>query len=392
MNSPPCRLDDHDYCARHKARHLGHLRELALGTDAKSVQHRLIWDRRAWQIQARTHAADALPLHAPPDVRTDRQTHCQACPHWQESTCKRGVFLCRHPDAGAPCTGGKGIMANLKFAKARCPLGLWEPCTAPTGPRRHLLYHVMPIRGNGVWQWNLDRLKARLSLFTGGRLVALATDHRTDTAEAVKAYLGDGVEYLEFANDPGLREVLTFLPMLERVASYVSPNDYTFYGHAKGVTKAVNRAVSVHPWTNVMYETCLDYWPLVQEVLQRQPVCGSFKKVGRGFASAGGWHYSGTFFWVRNKELFGRTWRRIDRTWWGVEAYPGLQFTPEEAGVLFKEGVVKGLNLSRDGYVKGTILPEYEQWKQAHRHQLRLPSMALPRFATGSSTTLSPPN
>src|SRR4030095_1055950 len=45
--------------------------------------------------------------------------------------------------------------------------GLW-PFTGM--PRRHLVYHMWPVRGS-LWSWNLDQLKSRLDLFNGRRIL-----------------------------------------------------------------------------------------------------------------------------------------------------------------------------------------------------------------------------
>jgi hypothetical protein len=51
-------------------------------------------------------------------------------------------------------------------------------------------------------------------------------------------------------------------------------------------------------------------------------------------------HYSGTFFWFRNADVFARNWRTVPPIWGGVEAWPGILFTPGECGTIFwEEGI-----------------------------------------------------
>lgn len=238
---------------------------------------------------------------------------------------------------------------------------------------RNLLYYIYPITGNGTWQHNVAELLRRIRLFNGRRVVAIATDQITDPAEAVKGmFWGQVHEFIEMPNNPQLREVAAFTRLLERVETK-DANQITFYGHAKGVTRPVNEGVSVHPWADLLYETCLDYPALVEDLLSRYPIAGSLKKVGHGFdGSASSWHYSGGCYWLRNREVFSRDWRRVDPVWWGTESWPGLHFKPEEAGVLFHEGVAPTLDLYNMDYLKNRVFPELESWRKLHSGSKRL--------------------
>lgn len=229
---------------------------------------------------------------------------------------------------------------------------------------RHLAYHVYPAKGNGVWQRNVEQVLNRIDLFNGRRIVAIATGPNLDAPESVQEAFGGKVdEFIVLPNDKRLREVVTFLPLLERVAS-LAPNECTFYAHAKGATHPVNDGVTVHRWTDLMYETLLDHWPFVEDLLLQYPLAGSFKKVGRGFvSSASTWHYSGTFYWLRNSEVFSRDWRRVDQHWWGTESWPGIHFSPAEAGCVFVQGTVPSLDLYNHEFFHAGVLPAYEQWK-----------------------------
>lgn len=262
------------------------------------------------------------------------------------------------------CTPGKRVPDEASCVG--CPDHVAAPDSS-TAPVRNLLYYLYPVAGNGVWQRNVAQLLRRMHLFNGQRVVAIAHDGRTDPPGHVEDLFADTVQdFIVLRNDPGLREAAALPLLLERVRTD-DPAQVTFYGHAKGVTRPVNPGVTCHPWADILYETCLDYRPLVEDVLTRHPIAGSFKKVGAGFAgSPSSWHYSGGFFWFRNRELFARDWRRLDRRWWGAEAAPGLWFRPEEAGVLFHEGRVPGLDLYHMGYLRGTVLPALERWRQRY--------------------------
>lgn len=243
---------------------------------------------------------------------------------------------------------------------------------------RHLLYHVLPVTGNGTWQRNVDQLRWRMPLFNGRKIIAVATGRRfrdtvtrrgviqLDPPEAVAEYLaGTGCEVLTVPNDPALREVATWGPLWERVGD-AGPDDFVFYAHAKAVTRPWDPGVTCHPWARVMYASLLDFWPVVAEVLARHPIAGSFKKLGAGFrGSRSSWHYSGSFFWARCREAIARV-RDIDRQWFGNEAWPGLHWRPEEGGLVFKAGHVGELDCYEPRKFFDRYLPEFREWCKAN--------------------------
>jgi hypothetical protein len=243
-----------------------------------------------------------------------------------------------------------------------------DPLPAPDV--RNLLYHVYPIPG-GVWRYNVSLLLPRIGLFNGRRVVTVVTDHHTeDPSEVERAFSGEVDEFIRLQNRPELREVHTFELLFSRVQSR-RPGHATFYGHAKGVTRKGHPQVM--DWTRLLYETNLDYWPAVEELLGKYPVVGSFKKTGRGwpvYESLSEWHYSGSFFWFRNRELFSKPdWFRIDRFWSGIEPYPSLHWSVRDAGCLFMEGPVPSINLYDSAFVRDIVVPSWEGWKAANSHR-----------------------
>lgn len=227
---------------------------------------------------------------------------------------------------------------------------------------KHLLYHVFPVTGNGIWQWNVAELKKRLPLFDGKRVCAIVTQKTrplfmqrtnsqvqrdfvrvpliTDPAEMVIEELkSHGFEFIVKENDPNLGEVNTFEELFSRVQDYRRPDDCTLYAHARSVTRTKYFPTFRH--TELLYETMLDYWPLVEEELQMHPTVGSFLIFGEGWPadSESQWHYSGSWFWFKNTYLFNQPdWKRIDNFWSGIESYPSLHFTESEASTVFLEG------------------------------------------------------
>jgi hypothetical protein len=234
---------------------------------------------------------------------------------------------------------------------------------------RNLLWHIYPVRGSS-WRWNADMVQRRLALFNGRRIVAVVTDDRTDPPAEVERALGGEIdELIQFQNQPELREVVTFEPLFRRVQSR-HPAHATLYAHGKSVVR------TGHPtcqrWAGILYEAHLDYWPVVESVLMKHALAGCFKKVGRGWPdheSRSTHHYSGSFAWFRNRDLFTKPdWTRIERFWSGVEPYWSLHFPVEQFGTIFFEGRVEQINLYDPGYFDGVVVPAWEKWKAEHAH------------------------
>lgn len=230
---------------------------------------------------------------------------------------------------------------------------------------RHLLFHLYPLREGQRWRWHAEQLRQRIGLFNGQRILAVATDERTESYATVCQVMGDLFsDGFTLANDPQLREVATFEKLLGRVAT-TDPGHVCLYAQGKGVTRPTDPAVC--RWAEVLYETCLDHWPRVEALLSRYPLAGPFKKLGLGWPkhSASAWHYSGSWCWFRAADVFVLPdWRRIDPFWAGIEAWPSLHFDARQAGALFHENSVRAMRLSDAGYWKRTVEREYAAWKK----------------------------
>lgn len=248
-----------------------------------------------------------------------------------------------------------------------CPDRSVAAHTPNAGQTRHLLFHLYPFRaGEPVWRWHAEQLRRHVGLFNGRRILALALDGQTSQAAVVReAFAGIFDEVIEVVNDPALREVATFAELFSRVQS-MDPSDAILYAHGKGVTRYGNLAA--RRWTELLYEMNVERWAEAQGLLQRHPVVGSFKKIGQGWPSEeslSDWHYSGSWFWVRSRDLFGQMdWRKIDKIWAGIETYPSLHFSREQAGCLFYEFPVDPLKQLHGGaYWRQTVEPAYQHWR-----------------------------
>lgn len=338
-----------NWCERHQMHHTGHYAAYAVDPGEKGERFRKLWDA----IKDGTHATpfnsnasqNAQSKTTSPILRS--QDLARACRHLgplltldeikakQLAGCRQcsGKIITHHcllPDAskfnGGPYARIAGECITCKD---------WSLPESNGDAPRHLLFHLWPRKLSlGTWQRNLDQLKARWGLFTGRRIIAVATSSDSHDLATVQAYMqGYECEWIETQNDPALREVKTFLPLFKKLEGFPG---YTFYAQGKGVTKPVDPGVSIHHWTAAMYEILLDYWPLVAEHFKKFSIVGAFKKGIAGFTgSSSDWHYSGSFCWLDNAELWKRNWKAIEQNWFGIESWPSMIFKSEEAACLF---------------------------------------------------------
>jgi hypothetical protein len=153
--------------------------------------------------------------------------------------------------------------------------------------------------------------------------------------------------------------------MLERLEKYNSDQDVTFSCHGKGVRRSVVGSDDPHDhifqWIKAMYEVGFS-WNRVEAALKTHGACGAFRRVEkRPRAKWGPWHYSGTFFWWRNQDVFRRNWRGVPRHFYGVEAWPGLIFATEEAACLVGDNIG---DLYGGDYWKRHASVAMQEWRQ----------------------------
>ncbi len=208
---------------------------------------------------------------------------------------------------------------------------------------RHLTYHLWPTKEHDCWKWNLQQLAQRWPLFNGTRIIAIVTDGKTVSADEViefAASLGLTFDHVLQMKNHMLREVVTWIPMLELLKPETATEDeVVFSAHGKGV-RHHQTGDRITDWADLMYRSCLDDWPTVEDHLKRFVATGSFKRYN-AFDSPGNnrWHYSGTFFWWKLAEIGRRNWRKVDQKYYGTESWIGHQCTREETGCLFMDDV-----------------------------------------------------
>ena len=228
---------------------------------------------------------------------------------------------------------------------------------------RHLVYHIMPVAGSLVWKLGIDQLRVRWKLFTGRKVVAVVAGTGLEHPDVVRDYLPADVEMFVEPNNPDLREVVTWNGIWDRLLPLTRSHDVVFYAHSKGTTRPLDPGNMCHPWASLSYSVCLDHWPLVDEHLSQFSITGPFLKVGLGFGGMKSFfHYSGTFFWMRARELWERVQRvPMPRHRYAVEAWPGIAYQLDEASCLFLRGRVPKLDLY-DPKKWPKYREEYSQW------------------------------
>jgi len=215
---------------------------------------------------------------------------------------------------------------------------------------RNLIYHVYPLRKNNEWIRNLQQLRRRLHLFNGKRVVAVATAPNLDHPDFVAAVLGKNVEYLICPNDPRLREVQTFLPLLQAVRSTTN-HEATFYAHTKGCSQHhdLNRdtLLAIRYWRNRMYHELLDHYPTIFCALADYAAAGCFKinvsqqtpplMTSPTGLTSGDWHFAGTYFWFRHDRIFRDPhWSEIGDDPFAAEMWLGKLLDPPEAKSVYQ--------------------------------------------------------
>lgn len=348
-----CECQAAGFCPRHKALKVDRDFELCKGLNCTVEQNRRYW--KAWERGAYGNPPVAEPkefVEPPMPAPRARGLGDRVA----RLTARLGV---------PPCGGCKDRQAWLNHV---WPLVM--PPVRPVGftsPTRHLTFHLWPVRGYGAWQWNCDRLLERAELFNGRRIVAIAVDGDTDPAEAVQEYLrGFTDEFIVVRNEPKLREAVTWLTMLRMLEQHKTDQDVTFSCHGKCVRHHVSEEnargrSTIFEWTKAMYETLLSDVDEVEALLSTHAMAGSFRRYmvpqRNGWSP---WHYSGTFYWWRNADVYARNWEFITQKFFGTEAWPGWLFRPEEVAVVVGDEVGDLYDMN---YWTSAIVPQLEKWR-----------------------------
>lgn len=280
---------------------------------------------------------------------------CNGCRHARET-------MCTLTPPGPPEKPGAPFFRILGDDAGRCPAGRWPAGDAPQVTRMNLAYFILPVRHPArVWQWNVAELLKRIDIFNGRRIITIATVEAgqqlsgmevDSAATVIDAFAGHDVEFRLAPNDPDAHEARHFIAALRELAS-TDETEALFYAHAKGVTRQNQRPVRA--WTSAMYHHNLDRIDEVRDALRRWPCAGIGKHYGLALPFLTGkptqtwgeaqrpwhgWHFSGTFWWVRHDALFSiRDWDRVELYRYTPEKFLANYFTPDQAYCLVHDDI-----------------------------------------------------
>jgi len=301
--------------------------------------------------------------------------------HYPYPTCRhRGVDL---PPANVECksplrtVGPAGVPLSWCMSCNVRDQGIVGPPVLPVpaaGQVRHLTYHLFPQ--GPEWRPNVAQLCERISLFNGRRLVAVAIGDGSAAIDEVRSAFGEAdVELIAFPNDPRTRELVSHVHLVAALECYRGPGDVTFYGHGKGISTAGAHG-GVRQWREAMYRGCLDYWPAVQRALRTAAAVGVYRRLDYPpSGTKAPWHFSGSFRWLRNADLYAREYLSIDAGWCGGEAYPARHFRFHESACLFGEFRGGELGLYLKGEWDGWAQKAADAWYQEHAGDRHFPQL-----------------
>ena len=262
-----------------------------------------------------------------------------------------------------PDTNVRKVVSNpeqktrMAWTHANYPGNRWEftpPREGYHGPfsRRNLLFHLCPLEKDQLWRRHAAQLWKYRPIFTGRRIVAIATGKGVLPADQVREALGEGFETVEVPNDPQLREVASFPTLLKEIAS-LDPTEVTFYAHSKGNSTA-DDPVGALRWTAMMYSQLLGRWLAATALLEHFASVGTMKIVWPegihgpyptqqpSMASLyprlpGRWMFAGTFFWFRHSDVFSKpNWSEVLPDRYAAEAWLSGLFEAEEGFSMFQ--------------------------------------------------------
>jgi hypothetical protein len=202
----------------------------------------------------------------------------------------------------------------------------WQPIEIA-----NLLYHICPFaRGRQTWRYDIALLKQHAGWVNGKRIVSIVQGEGCDDADMVLAEFGDfRIDKVIVRLNADVWEMATFPAAIAEVASPAA-NEAMFYAHAKGVSRQGDELKAAMIWTQAMMVFLFGNREKVLEKLGRYAAVGSFKEAYGQWGTD--WHFSGTFFAIRNDRLFTRPdWHPLHSHKYFIEFYPATVIQAHEA-------------------------------------------------------------
>lgn len=250
------------------------------------------------------------------------------------------------------------------------------PFAPQAASRRNLAMFLLPVAGNGVWQWHVQQIARRWKLFNGQKVLTLAQistptslprrpEDRVFQTDNLDIVLGEfrrnGMEWdavVTIENDVETREGAGFLQLLREVQS-TDPAEATFFCHGKAACWSRDH-IGVE-WADAMYTLCLDHLPTIQQALRTHSMTGAFKRYD-AFRLPGNhcWHYSGSFYWMRHDQIFSGDWNQIEPHFASVESWPGLMIPSIQGHCLLLDNAHDMYELP---WWEQTVRPALAAWR-----------------------------
>jgi len=217
----------------------------------------------------------------------------------------------------------------------------------PTDPpfprihRRNLIAHLYAPLDSWEWRHMVIELQRHWPLFNGKKIIAIPTAKDLHPPHVLQSYFPPGATFIHTPNDRRLREVATFLPLLQRIRS-LNKHEATFYCHSKGTSPfhvdRPNTPQAIRLWTTHLFWACLTQWKRIHQLLKHHAAASAYLIDYSGIPNhrmtsptgltLGTWHFAGTFFWFRNEQIFSRKfWSAIPDDPFAAEMWLG-SFVP----------------------------------------------------------------
>jgi hypothetical protein len=213
--------------------------------------------------------------------------------------------------------------------------------------RKNLIYFIYWSPENGMLEYNLSLLERYIHIFDGEVIcINVGMEEKYWSLQKKYTKFTNKITIDNYAdNDPVNGEkdyfkyALTLLPKDDSI---------TFYAHAKGVSRMVNRPLKW--WVKLLYKGNLDSLPDMKNHI----FSGCFGKLRTASTQCPlEFHYSGSFFWFKTKEVLERYEKKriipkeIDTRWF-TENFPAFIAKEHECEFRLWSGNERGMNFYGD--------------------------------------------
>lgn len=177
----------------------------------------------------------------------------------------------------------------------------------------NFIFHFAPYK-NDMFDYHIEKIHEHLPKFNNKKIINIVTGQEFYEPKYVKDRLkGLNIDFTTTINNPSHREAFSFFTNLLPKVESIEENEFTFFGHSKSCTNRRQEdrfKIQHRMWTDYCYRYTLDNIDDVIEKMKSYDSYGPFVRTN-GLSRAVSdttWHYSGTFFWFKNSEVFKKDW------------------------------------------------------------------------------------